>query len=280
MMEFFVGTVEWSTGPKSFLTVVWTWADHPGEAVHLILQAAKSNQIPDPVLIDLDYCDLEDLPDDAVEVGKHSFIDPSEYSFPTEYSYKFPHGVIPVRGGEDETDIDEIQPGYEVWKDDEGLINVEAVVERDRLFDVYMALVERLPSIRVFWIKLHEDWEEFGMEEIYASEDLNDVTCIRDFLKENWSDTVLNGHVTITTYADEGQTNLNISDHKMIVALTFDEEITKLCQSYFNELGLKQYDPLLSISGGVHHWHYRSVSGRDRKDLVKLLVEKGFVLFD
>jgi len=279
-MDFFVGTIEWVEGDTSFLTNIWARGSHVGEAIQRILSAAKLNEIESPVLIDLEGCEVDDIIEGAVAVDRgNSFIDPREYSFPTQYSYKFPYGVIPVRNAEHSIDVDAIRPGYETWRDDDGLINVEAVIEREEIFDFYVSLVETLPEIRTFWLKLQEDWEEFGSEEIYACDELTTSLEIRDFLRDNWIDTVLNGHVALTTYTDEGHTNLSISDHKMVVLLTYDERIAKTVCASLKHSGLNRHEDMLSVAGGVHHWHYRHADGRDRQGLIRLLCDKGFKLW-
>ncbi|MCP9493614.1 MAG: hypothetical protein MSG64_04070 [Pyrinomonadaceae bacterium MAG19_C2-C3] len=275
-MEFYTCQIEWSKGKTSYIWVYWTWASHIGEALNKMLNCAKLNGVAKPIAARIDPYDFENLPETAItEDEGDTYFDDEKISFPTEPSYNLPYGVIhSFLDGEYE--IDEIKPGYQIDEDDNGLIEVEAVVNETDLLKIYLELVAVLPEIEVFWIKIHDDWEDVGAEEIYVNEEINSRQKIQSFITRHKQDTLLNGHVTITTYSDEGSTNLNISDHKIIVAMTYDKGLSnKICE-VFERRGLEKKDKLISVVYGFHHWHYRHPEGLDRQSLIKKLKERGF----
>ena len=279
-MDFFVGLIEGSDGDASFFINAWAYASHPGEAVHKMLGAARRNAINGPILVNLDYADHDEPPEGAVPVPEaDAYLEDTEYSFPTELSYQMPHGVIPT-GEQSEIDIDDIRPGWETWESESGLIHIEAVVEEAQLLGIYLSLVAVIPEIRAFSVKLAEDWEEVESSEIYYNEELNSVSLIESFLTERRNDTLLNGHLTLMTYSDEGQTNLNISDHKMIHLMTYEKDIAIEVRKILHQNNVPENEELLSIANGVHHLHYRHPDGLGRSDLIRMLLDTGFYKWD
>lgn len=268
--------IEWSEGDVSFICSVWAWGSHIGEAVHKMLDCARQNRIVDPYLCQIDYYEYE-LPESAISNDDGlTFIDNTEESFPTEYVYRLPHGVILVPE-EHELDEADIEPGYRIWpEDDEGLIEITAVVEEQDLLDVYFDLVAILDEIRFFWIKIADDWDDAEQGEMYTNESLNSLPLIKSYIEQNKTDTLFNGHLTLTAYSDKGATNINISDHKMPLILTFDRDIADAVCRVFGKRGLEKKEDLISIAGGFHHWHYRHPEGAGRKDLIAKLKKQGF----
>lgn len=280
-MDFYKGIVEWSEGEEtSALCSVWAWATHIGEAVQKMLKCAEKAEIETPFLLEINYYDEDEVPETVITNDDgDTYIESECYEFPPDGCYRLPFGVIHT-GEEGEFEVEHIEEGYQIIKDDDGLFEVEVVVDKERILDVYFKSISSLPEIRTFWIKLQDDWDDFGKEEIFVNDNLNSPEKIKKYIIENKSDTFLNGHLTLTTYSDEGQTNLNISDHKMLVLISYDENITESFCELLKKENLTEKEELICIARGFNHFHYRHHNGLDRKELVETLQKQGFGLWD
>lgn len=147
------------------------------------------------------------------------------------------------------------------------------------LLDVYLKLLPE-NDIAVFWVGIADDWEEAGSEEIYTNEALNEKKKIADYISQNRIDTLENGHVTLTSYIRKGQTNINISDHKLIEVMTYDRETGSLTCETLEGAGLGQHEELVNVGDRFYHWHYRHPDGADRKELTGQLIRQGFTLWE
>ncbi|AFY68425.1 hypothetical protein Pse7367_0107 [Thalassoporum mexicanum PCC 7367] len=277
MSQLYVGVVRWVVQDIGYLNTFWAWANHRGEAIHRMLGAAKRQKIHNPLVNRLDPFDPENLRADVLtdDYGI-TFYSEKAYSFVPGYSYKFPYGIVPscIEG---DNEPDDIEPGWNVSVNADGLLDLTAVVEAKELLEIYGHLISLLPSIRVFWIRIVEDWEKYGQEQIFANESLNTPQLILDFIKGHSIDILQNGHLVLTCFSDVGATNLNLSDHKYIEALSYDKDvIAKLCL-HLNDCGIGKLDDLLTINDRIHHWHYRHPAGKGRTDLINMLQNEGFV---
>jgi hypothetical protein len=278
-MEFYTSLIEWTEHDTSYVRVFWAWASHLGEALHKMVNRAKASGISDPMVCEADPYEFDNLPETAMTSDDGvTYMSDAIHSFPMTCCYNLPYGVIQscIEGDHEAEDI---VVGYEL-DDQEDLIQLSAVVEEESLLGIYQDLITVLTDIRVFWIKIHDDWEDTGKEEIYVNEELITRDKISEFIRMNLRDTLHNGHITITTYSEAGATNLNISDHKMIIVLTYEKEIAERISSVLNKCGISKREKLISVECGFHHWHYRHPEGLDRRDLISLLKSQGFSHWD
>lgn len=277
--EFYTCIIEWPEGEISYLRVFWAWASHLGEALSKMTECAKAIGISNPIACEADPYEFSNLPDTAITQDEgQTYVDDTIHSFPTRYSYKLPGGVIKCCL-EGDYEIEDIAVGY-TMDNDEDLICVTAVVEEHNLLSIYSRLIKTLPDIAAFWIRLQDDWEEAGKEEIYVNEELNSFDNISELIEQERLNTLENGHVTITTFSKAGKTNLNISDHKIIVALTYEIDIAERFCDLLTEEGIRVKDELVTIEYGFHHRHYRHPKSQDRQSLISLLQRKGFSYWD
>lgn len=275
---FHSALIECSNEDYAFYTTAYAWGSHLGEAVERIRRFALANGLPEPNIVHIDPVDPDTLPETAQT--KHdglSYLVAGRTYFTPEYRYRLPRGIV-FSGMEGEFDQNDIRPGYQVYKDDEGLITIEAVVEKENLLDLYLKLLPE-SGIPVFWVALADDWEDAGKEEFYTNDTFNDRKRIAEYLENNRIDTLENGHVILTTYVREGQTNININDHKLIVVMTFDEGISNSACKVLEETGLERHEQLINVSDRFYHWHYRHPEGADRKGLIEKLLGQGFTFW-
>jgi hypothetical protein len=260
---------------RSFFQVFWSPADLPGEAIESALSVCPRLGIENPIARELDYGQFE-LPSDALHHKKANvFYTRERYYFPTEKSFVAPFGII-ASGEKGEHEYEQLREGFSISKTEEGIYEVEAAIERDKLFDTFVELMKKLPSIRVFWIKIAVDWEDQGREEFWTNENLNTSDSITSFLTTRWADTVANGHVALTAYGDVGQTNLTIDTHKTLNVLTKSAEMQRRMATSLKRLGFEELAEFHSLEWGFHHWHYRPNQSKSRTKLIKALKKDGF----
>ena len=274
-VEFFRALVKWSEGDTSFFTTYWTWAEHIGDAIERIQGDASRPGIDDLIVAEIGPCDFGDLPDEVTSNDDNIFVSDTRHAFPTEHSFRLPYGVV-LSVEQGPHDSDEFAIGHSIQEYDDGLIELAAVVEEPALLSLYIRLIDKLPDIDVFWVKLHDEWEEPAVEAIYTNKSLDDSRKIESFLIKNRLDTLSNGYVTITTYCGQGQTNLNISDHKMIVILGYDRSLIEVMGQTLEESGVPRRKQLAKVDCEFYHWHFRHPKSKRRRDLIAALEGKGF----
>jgi hypothetical protein len=271
--------VECVQAEQSFFQVFWTHAKHLGEAIDTVLRACSDLQIGNAIANEADYVDPDGLPDQVVHDKKlNVFYNPGRVYFQTDESFIAPVGIM--KSAENgELDYSLIRAGFSQTISDDGIYEVEVVVQRDKLFDTFIELVRRLPSIKVFWIKLAPDWEDQSREEFWTNEELNTVELIEGYLKSHWNDTVANGHVALTVYSTDGATNLSIDTHKVVKVLGTSEKIQSEMAATLRYLGYQELHEFYSLERGYYHWHYRPARSKSRTELTAAIKEDGFTLW-
>ena len=276
--DFFRVRIE-SVGPeRSFFQTFWTRAADPSEAIDSVHGACRRLGMKDSIVSELDYADVSSMPEDSVyEKKSNVFYAPQRHLFPTEKSFIAPIGIIgSSEGGEHDYEL--IQEGFSLTKV-ENIYELEAVLDRSSLFNTFLELIKKLPSIKVFWIRIAADWENRRREEFWTNEDLNTIESITNFLSTRMDDTVENGHVALTVYSSVGETNLSIDTHKTIEGLTKSEEMQQRMADGLRELGFSELTKLYSLRYDYHHWHYRPAQAKSRTKLVRALKRCGFTLW-
>ena len=278
-IDFFKIMVQSIEPEHSFIQMFWSSGAYLGEAIEAVLRACARLEIKNPIAMELDCVDPDSVPDGALhDEESNVFYAQSRYSFPTEKTFIAPFGIIASGDGGDH-DYEQIREGFSLQKTEEGIYEIEAVIERDNLLTTFFELVKSLPSIRVFWIKIAAEWDEVGREQFWTNEDLNTFELIAGFLNNNFDDTVANGHVALTVYSDEGQTNLSIDTHKTVVVMATTSKMQQSMAVTLRQLGFAELSEFYSLRYNYHHWHYRPAQSKSRTKLVATLQQSGFKLW-
>ena len=275
--KLFTCLIEEQNTEEACFQMYWARAQRMGEAIDLILDAAKKNGLNNPIPRQCDPDEIENLIDeDEIEpdIDSSVFWSTNRHFFPPESVFDLPVGVI-ASGIEGEHDIDEIKSGYTV-QIDEGLTTIEVNVEARKLVDLYQQLVKLNSSYRVFWYVLHSYWDDEKDDKFLVNEDLNTSDKIITHLMENEEDSIKNGYVTLTSYLDEGETNMSITDHKRIIIRTYSKLISARIQKVLERQGYEKLSNLMSIDRWIHHWHYRVTKSQSKSELEKTLKKLGF----
>ena len=264
---------------QSFFQTFWTYGRHVGEAIESVVRMCSHLGIRNAIANDVDTFNFKSLPRNVVRDQKlNVFYVPGRSYFPTEKSFIAPFGIIKA-SEEGKYDYSLIREGFALEKTTAGIYQVEAVVRRDRLFETFIELVKRLPSIKVFWVKVAGDWEDENREQLWTNEMLNTVALIAGFLESHWNDTVANGHVALTAYSSVGQTNLSIDTHKTIKVLTKSAKIQNRMAAALRRLKFEELAEFHSLEYGFYHYHYRPARSKPRKRLIAELKRQGFSLW-
>ena len=276
---FFTVMIESVEPEQSFIQVFWTYANHPGKAIQKVLRACAGLGIKNAFASELDSFEFKSLPRKVVhDRDLDVYYSQARNYFPTEKTFRAPSGIIKsyLNG---KYDYGLIREGFYQGRTETGIYEVEVVVENQRLFNTFVQLVKRLPSIKVFWIKLAADWEDVGREEVWTNEKLNTVELIADFLESRWKDTVANGHVALTVYSAVGQTNLLIDTHKTIKVLTKSAKIQSSMSAKLRRFAFEELSEFHSLEYGYYHWHYRPSRSKSRTRLIAALKRDEFRLW-
>lgn len=269
--------IEGRASDEAFVQVYWARASHMGVAVEKMLAAARENGLPNPLPRGADPYDIENLevqvyPDSSSEV----FFATTRYSFPPEPVFEFPFGIIPSGVvDEDADDVDDIRPGYRRSKNEERLIEIGVNVPGSDLLSIYERLLKLHGNYEAFWYLIHDHWGDVS-DQIYENPSLSTPDAIIEHLRAHPHDAVMNGFVTLTAYIDEGATNLNISEHKRIVILTYSDSVADSFERALLDAGFDHDQYLVSFDCKIYHWHYRPSESLDRGDLIAHLVSCGF----
>ena len=273
----FRGLVEERSTTEPFVQVYWARDEQLGGALEKMQSAARSNGLRDPAMREADPYELDNLqcevePSPSAKV----FWALSRHFFPPEPTFNLPYGVI---GSciEGECDIGDIVAGYSASKSENGLTTLEVNAGADELAPLYKEFLEAHPAYRVFWYLLHDHWLDDGLDSLFlVNESLNTPAGIIEHLQSHMRDSVMNGFVTLTAYLQEGATNINISDHKRIVVVTYSDDIAAGYADLLDKSGYDRRVDLTSIDRGIHHWHFRHPASRDRAALESHLRDLGF----
>src|SRR5262245_23835988 len=146
-VEFFRGLVEWSEGDTCFFTNYWTWAEHTGDAIERFRTYARSIGIDDLFIMGIEPFDHEALPEETISGDNNIFVSDTAHGAPTEQTFRLPYGVaLSLEKGPH--DSDQFAVGHSIEEDDDGLIELAAVVEEQSLLSFYIRLVEELPEVK------------------------------------------------------------------------------------------------------------------------------------
>ena len=264
------------TGNEAFYQNYWAYAEHIGAAVDKITEAAIANGVTTPEPRELDPFNVDNL---QCKVAPHAsaevFWSVSKAFFEPEPIFRLPYGII-ASGTEGESDVEDITAGYKRQKDDKGMTTLEINVARSDLLSLYELLLNAHPVYKVFWYLLHDHWDH-AADKFLVNESLNAPGQIISHIRTNEYDSLKNGYVTLTSYHEEGATNVNISDHKRITIFTHSDDIAHAYAQTLRLAGYPETSELVSIDCRIHHWHYRSSDSRAREELITYLRQSGFL---
>ena len=263
----------------------YAYGDHLGDALNNTFNAAKQERFGNPNLIEAskleNFAVIEDQKD-LLQLSSSVHMRRSTHSFPfddPDKEFYPPVGIVKATG-EDEYDYDLISENFVAYgKDENGIFELELNVGKAKLGEIFLKTIDFLQAIDGFWIYIQSHWDD-DKTELWVAKHFVEKKLITDFLNQQESNTLENGHIKIVVHSLNGATNLTLDDHKKIQLHTKDEDVFKGYIEQLISLGYEQTKEFYNLQYGFYHWHYRTSNSLKRPEFKEMLKQYEFVLLD
>ena len=227
--------------------------DHPGVAI-----AEAERVIAGSWAIAFDVATAEEIPlGEAVGKGHVVKLGPAPIELST---FKFPPGALPaVSGG-----VHTMACGW-TKRSEPGILVLEAQTDADHLVDLYLGIVERLPSADNLEVRLLDHYDAAGATDVWLTSRITAKKILR-FLDDHDAELFGNGHVELSVYARAQKATLRLTEHKTVLWLAEGNALEAEMTRWLGELGVPAVTSLPTVVDGAYH-HYRTPASRDRKKL-------------
>jgi hypothetical protein len=146
-----------------------------------------------------------------------------------------------------------------------GLLVIEAQTDAEHLTDLFMGMIERLPSADNLEVRMLEHFEDAGRADVWLTSRV-DARWILRFLDDHDAELFGNGHLELSVYVRAHHATLRLTEHKTVVWLAQDRALEAEVARWLGELAVPRVDALLGVRD-VPHYHYRPARSRDRRRL-------------
>ena len=176
--------------------------------------------------------------------------------------FRWPRGVVPSFG-----DAARAAAAVEGWtrRTATGLTVVEAQVAGDRLTEVFLDLVERLPVADNLEVKVLAHHDDAGTTEVWLSPHL-DVRRAIHFLDDHDVELIDNGHVELSVYLRGERSTLRLGEHKTLVWISETADTADRFTGWLADLDIVEKSGLETI-GDLDHFHFRPARSSSRSKL-------------
>lgn len=268
---------------RPFYQAYWAYAHRLGVALDAIRDAAKSNGLNHAILCEADPIEMNTI---SVEVFPSTnddvFWAVGRYFYPADPDaprFELPTGVIACdsnyQDGDDPDPFD-IKPAYTTWERD-GTYFIDVVTGNDSVIDHFSRLLTFFEPFRVFMYRIHGHWEgDEHPDEFLVNESLNSADDIVAHLSGNLPDSIQNGFVSLTAYAQDADLTVGFSEHKILEVQTRSSSLMDDAIRFFESLGYESTTPFVAIDRRIHHWHYQPSNGREKAACITNLKALGF----
>jgi hypothetical protein len=192
-------------------------------------------------------------------------------------TFHWPVGVLPTLASEARAGRAGACEGF-VRRADDHLLVIEAQTTADHLTDVFMGLIERLPSADNLEIRVLDHFEDAGKTDVWLTSRV-DIRRIVRFLDDHDAELFGNGHLELSIYVRKHKGTLRLTEHKTIVWLADDHALEAEVERWLGELGVARVAALTTVYDAPH-FHYRPAKSRDRKKLADELYRQRLRIVD
>jgi hypothetical protein len=147
----------------------------------------------------------------------------------------------------------------------ERLLVLEAQTEADRLTDLFLGLIERLPSADNLEVRVLDHFEDAGTTDVWLTSRIDARKIIR-FLDDHDTELIDNGHIELSVYVRSHKATLRLTEHKTVLWLAEERALEADVVRWLGELGVPRVASLATVRDAPH-FHYRAAKSRDRKRL-------------
>jgi hypothetical protein len=175
--------------------------------------------------------------------------------------FRWPVGVLPTLSGA--AAASGARRGW-IVRPDPSLLVLEAQTTADQLTDLFLGLVERLPSADNLEVRMLDHFETAGRADVWLTSRVDARRILR--LLDDHDELLGNGHVELSVYVRAHRATLRLTEHKTVVWLAEDGALEADVKRWLGELAVPQVDALVTVKDAPH-FHYRPAKSRDRKRL-------------
>jgi hypothetical protein len=199
--------------------------------------------------------------------------------------FRWPSGVLPRLGRIE--GVRGVRRGYAIHpaRPGERLLAIEAQTDGEHLVDLFLGIIERLPSADNLEVRLLEHFPEHspehfpehspehfsdhlgasGRTDVWLTSRVNAKKILR-FLDDFDVELIGNGHVELSVYVRAHRATLRLTEHKTVVWIAEERALEAEVTGWLRELGVPRIAPLVTAAAAPH-FHYRPGKSRDRKKL-------------
>jgi hypothetical protein len=179
-------------------------------------------------------------------------------------TFRWPVGVLPALPGAGAGAFAGAGRGWLVRPDDKLLV-IEAQTDAEHLTDLFLGLIERLPSADNLEVRLQDHFDDASTSDVWLTARVNGKKILR-FLDDHDVELLGNGHIELSIYVRSHKATLRLTEHKTVVWLAEDHRLETEVMQWMKQLDVPRVDKLVTVRDGAH-FHYRPVKSRDRKKL-------------
>lgn len=242
------------TRPGGSPTLLAAAGEHMGVAV-----AAAERHVPGGFAIAAEIADDSQIPL-GESLGKSALVELG--AAPELPVFRWPVGVLPVLSRA--APVAAARRGW-VVRPDPGLLVIEAQTTADQLTDLFLGLIERLPSADNLEVRLLDHFEDAGRADVWLTA-RTDARRILRFLDDHDEELLGNGHLELSVYVRSHRATLRLTEHKTVVWLASERALEADVRRWLGELAVPAVDSLITVKDAPH-FHYRPARSRDRSKL-------------
>ncbi len=142
---------------------------------------------------------------------------------------------------------------------------VEAQCADDELVDVFLGMIERLPSADNLEVRVLDHFEARAQTDVWLTSRIN-AHKIVSFLDDHDDELLGNGHVQLSIYIRKHKATLRLTEHKTVVWIADDHGFEAEVARWMSELKLSRTGKLQRVVD-VPHFHFRGPKSKDRNRL-------------
>lgn len=177
-------------------------------------------------------------------------------------TFRWPVGVLPSLAGA--RAVTGAGAGWIVRPQDRLLV-VEAQTTADKLTDLFMGMIEKLPAGDNLEVRMLDHFEDAATTDVWLTSRVS-VRSIIKFLDAYDEELFGNGHLEVSIYVRAQKATLRLTEHKTVVWLAEGGALEQEVKAWLGELKVPAVSELVTVSKGPH-FHYRPAKSRDRKKL-------------
>lgn len=240
-------------GPPALVAAA---GEHMGVAI-----AAAERHAPGSFAIAVDVAPDSDIPL-GESLGKSSVVELGPASGGDAPAFHWPVGVLPQLSRA--AAASGVRRGWTVRPHD-SLLVIEAQPDAGRVIDLFMGVIERLPSADNLEIRVLPHFEDTGRTDVWLTSRV-DARWILRFLDDHDAELFGNGHLELSVYVRAHKATLRLTEHKTVVWLAGERGLEAEVKQWLGELAVPPVGALVTANS-VPHFHYRPAGSRDRRKL-------------